>query len=155
MEHNSVPASRLFRSPRGAGVDGTDGVITTRTAYVWRDGIVITPSVPSMSVLQCPSGIGPKEALLWTHGSVRGISQRAYFQGARSTPRPLRLVRHAGHGPWDESAFAILALSKMDWNNDALYDPLPVTLEYAKTLARVVKRMNVLGSAPYQFGFFM
>jgi hypothetical protein len=100
-------------------------------------------------------GIGPGEALLWTHGSVRDISQRQYFQGARSTPRPLRLVRHAGHGPWDESAFAILALSKMDWNNDALYDPLPVTLEYAKVLARVVKRMDVLGSTPYQFRFFM
>ncbi|HVB35564.1 MAG TPA: hypothetical protein VNJ52_14510 [Patescibacteria group bacterium] len=100
-------------------------------------------------------GIAPREALLWTHGSVRGIGQREYFQGGRSTPRPLRLVRHAGHGPWDESAFAILALSKMDWNNDALYDPLPVTLEYSKILARVVKRMNVLGSAPYQFRFFM
>jgi hypothetical protein len=100
-------------------------------------------------------GIAPAEALLWTHGSVRGIGSRQYFQGARSTPRPLRLVRHAGHGPWDDAAFAILALSKMDWNNDALYDALPVTLEYAKVLARVVKRMNVLGSAPYQFRFFM
>jgi hypothetical protein len=100
-------------------------------------------------------GIAPSEALLWTHGSVSGIGTRQYFQGARSTPRPLRLVRHAGHGPWDESAFAILALSKMDWNNDALYDPLPVTLEYAKILARVVKRMDVLGSTPYQFRFFM
>jgi len=99
--------------------------------------------------------VAPGEALLWTHGSVRGIGQREYFQGGRSTPRPLRLVRHAGHGPWDESALAILALSKMDWNNDALYDPLPVTLEYSKILARVVKRMNVLGNAPYQFRFFM
>ncbi len=100
-------------------------------------------------------GIAPAEALLWTHGSVRGIGKREYFQGARSTPRALRLVRHAGHGPWDDAAFAILALSKMDWNNDALHDALPVTLEYAKVLARVVKRMNVLGSAPYQFRFFM
>jgi len=100
-------------------------------------------------------GIAPAEALVWTHGSVRDISQRQYFQGGRSTPRPLRLVRHAGHGPWDDVAFAILALSKMDWNNDALYDSLPVTLEYAKVLARVVKRMNVLGSTPYQFRFFM
>lgn len=100
-------------------------------------------------------GIGPTEALLWTHGSVKGIGHRGYFQGARSTPRPLKIIRHAGHGPWDESALGILALTKMDWNNDALYDPLPVTLEYAKTLARVVKRMNVLGSMPYQFRFFM
>jgi len=100
--------------------------------------------------------LGPREALLWTHGDVRGIGERgAYFQGARSTPRPVRLVRHAGHGPWDETARAALALSKMDWNNDALYDPLPVTIGYAKVLARVVKRMRGLGSAPYQFRFFM
>ncbi len=101
-------------------------------------------------------GLGPREALLWTHGNVQGIGKRdAYFQGARSTPRPLRLVRHAGHGTWDDTARAILALSKMNWNNDALYDALPVTLEYAKVLARVVKRMPGLGNAPYQFRFFM
>lgn len=100
--------------------------------------------------------LGPREALLWTHGDVRDIGQRgSYFQGARSTPRPVRLIRHAGHGPWDETARAALALSKMDWNNDALYDPLPVTIGYAKVLARVVKRMRGLGTAPYQFRFFM
>lgn len=101
-------------------------------------------------------GLGPREALLWTHGDVQGIADRgSYFQGARSTPRPLRLVRHAGHGPWDDTARAALALSKMNWNNDALYDALPVTMSYAKVLARVVKRMPGLGSAPYQFRFFM
>jgi hypothetical protein len=88
---------------------------------------------------------------------VQGINERAgsYYQGGRSTPRPLRLVRHAGHGPWDDTAHAALALSKMNWNNDALYDALPVTMSYAKVLARVVKRMPVLGKAPYQFRFFM
>ena len=101
-------------------------------------------------------GLGPREALLWTHGDVGGIGERgSYFQGGRSTPRPVRLVRHAGHGPWDDTARAALALSKMDWNNDALYDALPVTIGYAKVLARVVKRMRGLGSAPYQFRFFM
>jgi hypothetical protein len=102
-------------------------------------------------------GLTHTEALLWTHGDVRGIADqgRAYFQGARSTPRPIRLVRHAGHGPWDESALAILGLTKMDWNNDSLYDALPVTLGYAGVLARVVKRMKGLGTAPYQFRFFM
>jgi hypothetical protein len=101
-------------------------------------------------------GLGPCEALLWTHGDVRGIAgERSYFQGARSTPRPLRLVRHAGHGPWDHTAQAVLSLSKMNWNNDALYDALPVTIGYAKVLARVIKRMPGLGAAPYQFRFFM
>lgn len=102
-------------------------------------------------------GLGPRDALLWTHGDVRGISnnRRSFFKGSRSTPRPLRLVRHAGHGSWDETALAILGLSKMNWNNDSLYDDLPVTLSYAKVLARVVKRMPNLRSTPYQFRFFM
>ncbi len=101
-------------------------------------------------------GLGPRECLLWMHGDVSGVGDRgSYFQGARSTPRPIRLVRHAGHGPWDVSARSALALSKMNWNNDALYDPLPVTMSYAQTLARVVKRMSGLGPTPYQFRFFM
>ena len=101
-------------------------------------------------------GIGPREALLWTHGAVQGISNRgSYFQGSRSTPRPIRLIRHAGHGAWDETAQAILGLTKMDWTNDSLYDPLPVTIGFAQVLARVVKRMSGLGTMPYQFRFFM
>ncbi len=102
-------------------------------------------------------GLGPRDALLWTHGDVRGLSNngRSFFRGSRSTPRPLRLVRHAGHGSWDETALAILGLSKMNWNNDSLYDDLPVTLSYAKVLARVVKRMPSLRRTPYQFRFFM
>lgn len=100
--------------------------------------------------------LGPRDSLLWMHGDVQGVSERgSYFQGARSTPRPVRLVRHAGHGPWDDTARSALALSKMNWNNDALYDPLPVTMSYAHVLARVVKRMSGLGSSPYQFRFFM
>jgi hypothetical protein len=99
--------------------------------------------------------LGAKESLLWMHGDVKGICERSYFQGARSTPRPIRLVRHAGHGSWDDPARSALALSKMNWNNDALYDPLPVTMSYAKVLARVVERMTGLGSSPYQFRFFM
>ena len=100
--------------------------------------------------------LSPKEALLWMHGSVDGIHERhPYFQGSRSTPRPIRLVRHAGHGPWDDTAASALALSKMNWNNDALYDPLPVTMSYAQVLAGVIKRMDGLGSTPYQFRFFM
>jgi argonaute-like protein implicated in RNA metabolism and viral defense len=70
------------------------------------------------------------------HGDVKGVAERSYYQGSRSTPRPIRLIRHAGHGPWDETARSALALAKMDWNNDD--DMLPVTMAYAKTLARVV-----------------
>jgi len=100
--------------------------------------------------------LGPRSALLWMHGSVKGVGQRPdYFQGGKSTPQPIKLVRHAGHGPWEDTARSALALSKMNWNNDALYDHLPVTMGYAQVLARVVKRMDQLGATPYQFRFFM
>jgi len=130
----------------------------------WR-GVRIEPDRQSSSSKGQPFGypvergtlipLGGRECLLWMHGDVRGIAERSYFQGARSTPRPIRLIRHAGHGTWDETARSALALAKMDWNNDALYNMLPVTMAYAKVLARVVKRMDGLGSTPYQFRFFM
>ena len=128
---------------RGIRIDGTGEAKKGRpTPYPVERGTVV--------------GLGPFEELLWTHGDVQGINDRgSFFQGGRSTPRPVRLVRHAGHGPWDQTARATLALSKMNWNNDALYDPLPVTMAYAKVLARVIKRMPILGSTPYQFRFFM
>ncbi|MCJ2022057.1 hypothetical protein MKK84_32420 [Methylobacterium sp. E-065] len=100
-------------------------------------------------------GLSGKDALLWMHGTVDSIGSRPYFQGGRSTPRPIRLVRHAGHGPWDDTARAALALSKMNWNNDGLYDPLPVTMSYAKTLAQVIKRMPAIGKGTFQFRFFI
>ena len=101
-------------------------------------------------------GLGQRDCLLWVHGDVRGVGkQNSYFQGARSTPQPLKLIRFAGHGPWHDAAQGVLALSKMNWNNDALYDQLPVTVSYAKILSRVVKNMDNLGPEPYQYRFFM
>lgn len=127
---------------KGARIDDSGGRRGTPAAYPIARGTLLP--------------LGTRDTLLWTHGDVRNIvPNKSFFQGSRSTPRPIRLIRHAGHGSWDDTASAILALSKMDWNNDNLYDPLPVTLGYAKILARVLKRMPVLGTTPYQFRFFM
>jgi hypothetical protein len=43
----------------------------------------------------------------------------------------------------------------MNWNNDSLYDRLPVTTTYASLLAGIVKRMGPLSSLPYDFRYFM
>ncbi len=100
--------------------------------------------------------IGSREALLWTQGNARALTNgRNFYKEGKGIPSPLVLRRHAGHGAWDEAAVGILGLTKMNWNNDALYDRLPVTLGYAQVLARTVKRMPTLASRPYQFRFFM
>lgn len=50
---------------------------------------------------------------------------------------------------------ASLPPSKMDWNNDQLYDTLPATQAFAKDLADVVKRIPSLDPRPYPLRLFM
>ena len=66
-------------------------------------------------------------------GNVPEVSTKGdYYQGKKSIPRPLQLIRHAGSGPLELTAHEALALTKMDWNNDALYDPVPVSIRYSR-----------------------
>jgi hypothetical protein len=64
-------------------------------------------------------------ALVWVAGNAPEVSTKGdYYQGKKSIPKPLQLVRHAGRGSLELIAHEALALTKMDWNNDALYDPV-------------------------------
>jgi len=96
------------------------------------------------------------EVLLWIQGNApSAVGGANFFKEQRGIPRPLLLTRHAGQGPAAEFAREVLALSKMNWNNDSLYDYLPTTLDYAKTLARTLKRMPTIDPGPYPFRLFM
>lgn len=98
--------------------------------------------------------LGVYDFLLWTQGNCSAIGGN-FFKEGRGIPHPIRVTRHVGSGTFHESAREILALSKMNWNNDSLYDRLPVTTTYASLLARIVKRMGPLSSLPYDFRYFM
>jgi hypothetical protein len=96
------------------------------------------------------------EALLWAAGNAPGVSPRGnYYQGGKSIPRPLLLRRHAGSGPLELAGSEALALTKMDWNNDALYDPVPVTIQYSSRLARAIARGPMLGGTEFPYRLFM
>lgn len=96
------------------------------------------------------------EALLWAAGNAPGVSPRGnYYQGGKSIPRPLLLHRHAGSGSLELAGSEALALTKMDWNNDALYDPVPVTIQYSSRLARAIARGPALPAAEYPYRLFM
>ena len=97
-----------------------------------------------------------RDVLLWTQGNApAAVGGRNFYKEGKGIPTPLLLQRFAGHGAWDETCRAVLGLSKMNWNNDGLYDRLPVTMSYAQVLARIVRRMPHLGTLPYQVRFFM
>lgn len=97
-----------------------------------------------------------RETLLWTQGDAPGpVGGRHYYKEGKGIPSPLILRRFAGHGGWDQSCRDVLSLTKMDWNTDSLYDRLPVTIGFAQILARVIKRMDRLGSHVFPFRLFM
>lgn len=104
-------------------------------------------------IVQTRSGTS---CLVWVAGNAPGVSTTsAYYQGGKSIPRPLVLTRHAGSGPLQLIAAEALALTKMDWNNDALYDPVPVTIRYSKRLARTIANVPSLPGRDYPYRLFM
>ena len=75
--------------------------------------------------------LGDRECLLWMHGDKKA---------SRSVVLPRRPQHASSDSDWSVMQGTArgtkppgqLALAKMDWNNDALYDMLPVTMAYAK-----------------------
>ncbi|MDD5320487.1 MAG: hypothetical protein PHD43_07720 [Methylococcales bacterium] len=101
------------------------------------------------------------ECLLWTQGSVKGVNpQKAYqpvFKEAavKPLPDPIMLRRFSGSGGWHDTCSSILALTKVDWNNNTLYKTLPVTLVYSQVFANVVKQTPDIVNQVYDYRFFM
>tara|TARA_R110001599_G_scaffold230879_2_gene430187 strand:- start:930 stop:1988 length:1059 start_codon:yes stop_codon:yes gene_type:complete len=95
-------------------------------------------------------------ALVWVAGNSPSASSGGdYYQGGKSIPRPINLVRHTGIGPIELTALETLALTKMDWNNDALYDPVPVTIRYSQKLAKTIANVPSLPGKAYPYRLFM
>lgn len=97
--------------------------------------------------------------LLWTHGCVMHPELSAplnYYKGSRGIPAPLLIKRFAGKASGNTLAQEILMLTKMNWNSgDCLYKTLPVTLDFAKVLARMSKQNEAVFDKAYDFRYFM
>jgi hypothetical protein len=97
-----------------------------------------------------------REILLWTQGNApSAVGGKNFFKEGKGIPLPIAMRRFAGHGTWDESCKSVLGLTKMNWNNDSLYDRLPVTMAFAQVLAQTIKRMPMFKPGPYEFRFFI
>ena len=105
--------------------------------------------------------LNESEALLWTQGSVTGVhvdnpKYNVYKEGSlRPTPSPVLLRRFSGAGGWHETCAGVLALTKMDWNNNTLYKKLPVTLVYSKAFADIIQQNPAMVNEIYDFRNFM
>ena len=97
--------------------------------------------------------------LLWSHGCIVHpdlAGKLNYYKGGRGIPAPLFIKRHYGQANGDTLAQEILMLTKMNWNSgDSLYKVLPVTLDFAKVLARMSKQNEAMYNKAYDFRYFM
>jgi hypothetical protein len=97
------------------------------------------------------------EALVWVNATARRMSVRGgrYNPNVKGLPTPLLLVRDAGHGPLETAAADMLALSTLDWNNDAPFDAAPVTIKYSQRLAGTIAHVPELTDGVYPYRLFM
>jgi len=94
---------------------------------------------------------------LYTHGitpSVRNTKFK-YFQGGKTVPLPLKVVRHYGSSDMAQIATEILGLSKMNWNSFNLYSKLPCTIESSNEIARIGWHLSHCEGAIYDYRYFM
>lgn len=105
--------------------------------------------------------IGKNECLLWTQGSVSGVNVENSYQSVfkeaalKPLPDPILIRRFSGEGGWHSTCSSILALTKVDWNNNTLYKTLPVTIGYSQNFANVVKQSKEIINEVYDYRFFM
>lgn len=105
--------------------------------------------------------LSPNECLLWTQGSVSQVnvqkaSQPVFKEGAlKAIPSPILIRRFSGEGGWHATCQSVLALTKVDWNNNTLYKTLPVTIGYSSIFAEVVKQSPQIINAVYDYRYFM
>lgn len=136
-----IDSRRLGRRRGGRGRGRSEGKRGKATGYPVERGSYLT--------------LSGTEALLWTQGNVSEAFGTDFYKEGKSIPNPLMLRRFAGQGGWQDECASVLGLTKMDWNNDSLYNRLPVTLSYASEFARLAKRIPDLAYQAYPFRFFM
>lgn len=94
---------------------------------------------------------------LFTHGIAPSVisPNRRYFQGGKSVPLPLKVVKYYGSGDMVQIATEILGLSKMNWNSFGLYSKLPCTIESSNEIARIGWLLSQFEGTLYDYRFFM
>ena len=103
--------------------------------------------------------ISENECLLWIQGVLENITKsgKELFKEAalKPMPKPVLLRRFSGEGGWHETCSSILALSKMDWNNNTIYKSMPVSIVYSSLFSSVVKNVPEITRRTYNYRYFM
>lgn len=95
--------------------------------------------------------LAPRQHVLYTVGYVPALGA---FPGARP-PLPLEIIEHHGHSSADVVCREILALTKVNWNSCNFASVEPITLQFARTVGRVMRELPPDVPAARLYRFYM
>jgi hypothetical protein len=87
--------------------------------------------------------IAPRHHLVFTMGYVPYFRS---YPGMR-IPTPIEIVEHHGDSPADQVCREILALTKVNWNSCSFACSEPITIQFARTVGRILTEVPH-GTAP-------
>lgn len=95
--------------------------------------------------------IAPKHHLVFTMGYVPYF--RAY-PGMR-IPTPVEIVEHHGDSPTEQICREILALTKVNWNSCSFACSEPITIQFARTVGRILTEVPPANSPQTKYKYYM
>lgn len=90
------------------------------------------------------------EYLLYTSGFIH---QLRTYPGHR-IPNPLKLI-HSGESSIEEIAKEVLWLTKLNWNTTSFSTSLPITLEFAKGVGKILSELPLEKLPQNHYRFYM
>jgi len=95
--------------------------------------------------------LAPRQHVLYTVGYVPALCA---YPGARP-PLPLEIIEHHGDSTADVVCREILALTKVNWNSCNFASTEPITLQFARTVGRVMRELPPDVPAARLYRFYM
>lgn len=95
--------------------------------------------------------LAPRQHVLYTTGYVPAL---AAYPGFRP-PLPLEIIEHHGDSAAADVCREILALTKVNWNSCNFASTEPITLQFARTVGRVMRELPRDVPAARLYRFYM
>ncbi len=146
-----VHKTSLFSEEEKAGFDESIGNRARDYVTIQRDNDIrflrtgIYPALRGTMVY-----LADKKCILYTSGYIPRVRT---YPGSR-VPEPL-LITHRGDSEFKEVCEEIMGLTKLNWNTTAFATVLPITLEFAKKVGKILSELEEEAPPESHYRFYM
>ncbi|MEW6058341.1 MAG: hypothetical protein AB1540_17200 [Bdellovibrionota bacterium] len=110
-----------------------------------------------MRIAKEPPIRGTVIALAHRHYAVYTVGYIPYFRAypGMRIPIPLEIVEHHGDSPAEQICRELIALTKVNWNSCAFASSEPITIQFARTVGRILTEMPMGVPPQTKYKFYM